>query len=250
MQKTIFSELNPNISVNCVTLGFAQNELKVLVNINEVKKGKNVSSVYALPESLIRHEESLKDSAKRILKDFTNPDKVYFEQLYTFGKVDRNKKHDIEWMRLLGLHADERLISVTYFALLKPDLFVSEQTLFDKKTEWIPFNKLPKLAFDHNDIVEKALLTLKRKLKFEALGIELLPDNFTLSELQALYETVLDTSFDKRNFRRKILNSGLFENTFKKQTAVTHKPAELFTINKEKYDLLRSGKFDLAFINF
>lgn len=248
MQKTIFSELNPNISVSCVTLGFAQNELKVLVNINDAKKSKNAG--FALPESIVQNEENIKDTAKRILKDFTNPDKVYFEQLFTFGKTDRCKKHDFEWMRSLGLQADERLITITYFALLKPDLFVSEQSLFDKKTEWIPFNKLPKLAFDQNEIVEKAIMVLRRRLKFEALGIEMLQEKFTLGELQALYETVLGIEFDKRNFRRKILNSGLFQNTFKKQTGVTHKPAELFTINKEKYEQLRGGKFDLAFINF
>lgn len=249
MQKSIFSELNPNISVSCVTLGFSNNEIKVLVNVANTKKKKTSSTEFSLPESLIQNEESLKDCAKRILSDFTNPEKVYFEQLYTFGGVNRIKKHDDEWLRLMGLHSDERIISVTYFALLKPDLFVSEQSLFDKHTEWISISDLPHLAFDQNKIVEKAVIELKKRLKFEALGIELLPDKFTMTKLQTLYEKILNVEFDKRNFRRKILNSGLFKNTYEKQADVNHKPAEFYTIDKEKYDLLRKGDFDLTFIN-
>jgi len=250
MQKSIFSELNPNISVSCVTLGFSNDEIKVLVNVANAKKKKTASTEFSLPESLIQSDEALKECAKRILSDFTNPDKVYFEQLYTFGGLDRVKKHDDEWLRLLGLHTDERVISVTYFALLKPDLFVSEQSLFDKHTEWISISELPHLAFDQNKIVEKAVSELKKRLKFEALGIELLPEKFTLNKLQILYEKILNIEFDKRNFRRKILNSGLFVTTGERQNDVTHKPAEYYKVDKAKYELLRKGEFDLSFVNF
>ncbi len=119
--------------------------------------------------------------------------------------------------------------------------------LFARKAFWCPISEVPALAFDHNKILDQALISLKTKLRIQPIGFELLPDKFSLGQLQKVYETILGTSLDKRNFRRKILNKGFLKPLQEKQKGVPHKRARLFEFDKEAYDKLKSEQFYFEF---
>lgn len=203
----------PAVTVDMVLFAFLENQLQVLL----VQRGvAPFEGQWALPGGFVGVEESLEEAAQRELLEETGVRDVYLEQLYTFGAPDRDPRG--------------RVITVAYFALLSmDDIAHIEVSGGDDASEarWWNMYRLPALAFDHGRILDYALQRLRWKLEWTALGFLLLPEEFTLSELQTVYETVLNEDLDKRNFRRKILSADILEETGNYREG-DHRPAKLY----------------------
>jgi 8-oxo-dGTP diphosphatase len=242
------AQLNPHVSVDCVIFGFDEGDLKVLLIERELDVIDQTSLHYSLPGNLVDDNEDLDTSAKRVLKELTNLDNIYLEQFFAFGDPDRVKHSaDAQWLNSVRDVPTARVITVAYYSLVRIGLYQPSASSFARKAFWCPVTEVPALAFDHNIILEQALKSLKTKLRIQPIGFELLPDKFTLGQLQKVYETILGTNLDKRNFRRKILNKGFLKPLQEKQKGVPHKRAQLFEFDKEAYDRLRSDQFYFEF---
>ena len=249
LQMSIFSELNTNVSAECVLFGFDFNELKVLLVEKTLKPKKKPEITYNyLPFDQIRNIESLDESAQRIILDLIGLKDIEVKQFFCFGQTNRTKNEiDVDLLKSLQYQPDDRIISVGFFSLVNQDALAIEKETQYYKIKWCSVNDLPQLAFDHKNIITKALESLYFNVKFLGTGLELLPAKFTLTQVQKLYEVLLNRPMDKRNFRRKILASGLFRKLATKEKGVAHKPAKYFQINKEKYQLLNVGEIEIIF---
>ena len=222
-----------NVSVDCVIFGFDNEEkkLKVLLikkKINPYDK-QNSRQQIALPGDLIRVEEDIDESAKRVLFSLTKLSDIFMRQFRTFGDPKRvQSSKDQEWLKNFRQNPNERVITVGYVSLVRMEDYIPAPSYFADEVKWVDISDIPLLAFDHNDIVESALLFLRHELNHE-LTSELLPRKFTLSQLQELHEIVLNQKFDKRNFRKQAINTGIIKETNEKQKGVSHKPARLYS---------------------
>jgi 8-oxo-dGTP diphosphatase len=209
------------LTVDCVVFGFDESTLKVLLieRALEPFKGR-----WALPGGFVRVDETLDEAARRELLEETGLKNVFLEQLYTFGEVERDPR--------------ERVVSVAYYALVKLSEHDAKAATDAANARWFPVAEVPKLAFDHAEILSTALLRLKGKVRYQPIGFELLPPRFTLSELQHLYEAVLETELDKRNFRKKVLSYGLLTPLKESQMSGRHRPAQLFEFDRQNYQKL------------
>ena len=210
------------LTVDCVVFGLDESELKVLLieRALEPFKGK-----WALPGGFVRVNETLDEAARRELAEEAGLANVFLEQLYSFGTVDRDPR--------------ERVVSVAYYALVKLAAHKAKADTDAADARWFPISKVPKLAFDHADIFATALARLKGKVRYQPIGFELLPPKFTLSQLQHLYEAVLETKLDKRNFRKKVLGFGLLLPLKETRMMGRHRPAQLFRFDADKYEKLK-----------
>lgn len=205
------------VALDCIIFGFENGELKLLLLKRKIEPGKGE---WSLMGGFLDKTESLDDGARRILHQLTGLNDIYMEQLYAFGDVDRD--------------SGERTISIAYYALIKVD--DNDHKLAESHgAQWISIDKVPKLIFDHNLMVEKALRTLKSKIVRKPIGFELLPEKFTLPQLQNLYEAINQEELDKRNFRKRILEIGLLEKLDEKEKETSKKGAFYYKFNKEKY---------------
>jgi len=219
----------PALTVDCVVFGVDDADLKVLLIKRQLEPYKHK---WALPGGFVQMDESLEDAARRELREETNITDVYLEQLYTFGGVDRDPRG--------------RVVTVAYYALAK---LSSHRVLAATDAEdvgWFAVHDLPTLAFDHEEIVEVAHERLRNKVGYAPLGFELLPKKFTLSQLQRLYEIILERSLDKRNFRKKILAMDLLIETDEIETDVAHRAARLYRFDARKYRKLAKQGFNFA----
>lgn len=222
----------PALTVDCVVFGLDEAEarstdLKVLLVRRDVEPFRGR---WALPGGFVRMEEDMEAAARRELKEETGLEEVYLEQLYTFGAVDRDPRG--------------RVVSVAYYALANLADHTLHATTDASEAAWFTVTDLPPLAFDHAMVFETALRRLKAKVRYEPIGFELLPAKFTLSQLQRLYETVLERPLDKRNFRKKILSMGLLVELDEVQQDVAHRAARLYRFDEEKYRRLRRKGFN------
>jgi 8-oxo-dGTP diphosphatase len=216
----------PALTVDCVVFGFDEGELKVLL----IQRGlAPFKDKWALPGGFVRVEETLDEAARRELAEETGLADVFLEQLYTFGAVQRDPR--------------ERVVSVAYYALVKSAEHVAVGATDASAAAWFPVAKPPALAFDHAEILRTALTRLRGKVTYEPIGFELLPPKFTLSQLQHLYEAVLQTELDKRNFRKKLLSMGLLVPLKEQARSGAHRPAQLFRFDARKYAALKKGGF-------
>jgi len=216
----------PALTVDCVVFGFDESELKVLLIERALEPFKGS---WALPGGFVHVDETIDDAARRELAEEAGLSNVFLEQLYTFGTVDRDPR--------------ERVVSVAYFALVKLSDYNARAAADAADAKWFPISKVPKLAFDHAEILTAALERLKGKVRYQPIGFELLPPKFTLSQLQHLYEAVLGTGLDKRNFRKKVLGFGLLIPLKEKQMVGRHRPAQLFRFDADKYEKLKKRGF-------
>lgn len=223
------NNLNPNVSVDCVVFGFDNQRLKVL--LLEQKLQDKDKSQYALPGDLILNDEGLDAAANRVLEELTQLKGIFLKQFYTFGDPLRVKDtKDLDWLQSVREKPKARVITVAYFALVKMGDFEPEASSFAERVFWCDVKDLPSLAFDHGSIIEEAWARLKNDFVYRKTGFELLPKKFTLTQVQKLYEIILDKKLDKRNFRKKILKENLVIPTLEKQQGVLHKPALLYEI--------------------
>lgn len=221
--------LNPNVSVDCVVFGFDNERLNVLLLEQKLKdKGK---IQFALPGDLILNDEGLDNAANRVLKELTQLEGIFLRQFHTFGDPLRVKDiKDLDWLQSFRENPQARVITVAYFALVKMGDFEPEASSFAERVFWCDVKEVPSLAFDHDLILQKGWEFLKSDFEYRRTGFELLPEKFTLSQVQKLYEIILDKNLDKRNFRKKILKENLVTPTNEKQKGVLHKPAMLYEI--------------------
>ena len=199
----------PMVTVDVVIFTVRENELEVLLI---QRKGEPFAGDWALPGGFVNMDESLEAAASRELKEETGLLEAYLEQLYTYGDPDRDPRG--------------RVISVAYYALIPAGAQVHGGD-DAAQAQWFPIDQLPGLAFDHTDILTYAIRRLRYKLEYTAVGFELLPEDFTLSEIQQTYEIILGESLDKRNFRRRILQSGIIEETQRTRSG-EGRPARLY----------------------
>ena len=222
-----------NVSVDCVIFGFDNEEkkLKVLLikkKINPYDK-KNSGKQIALPGDLIRLEEDINESAKRVLFSLTKLNNIFLRQFKTFGHPKRvQSSKDQEWLKNFRQEPNERVITVGYVSLVRMEDYIPLPSYFADEVKWVNIRDVPILAFDHNEIVKSALLYLRNNLNNE-LTSELLPRKFTLSQLQELHEIVLDQKLDKRNFRKRVISKGQLKETEEKQKGVSHKAARFYS---------------------
>ena len=177
---------HPAVTVDGVVFGFDDADLKLLLIKRKIEP---FQGQWALPGGFVLEQEGLEEAARRELADETGITRLYLEQLYSFGEPSRDPR--------------ERVISIAYYALVKLADHRVRAASDAQEVAWFPVAELPSLAFDHEKIVEVGLRRLKAKVRYEPIGFELLPEKFTLGELQRLYETVLEQNLDKRNFRRR-----------------------------------------------
>jgi 8-oxo-dGTP diphosphatase len=214
------------LTTDCVIFGYDETELKVLLIERDLTPFKGS---WALPGGFVRIDETVDAAAKRELFEETGLTKVYLEQLYTFGDLDRDPR--------------ERTVTVAYFALVKLSDHRLQATTDARDAKWFPVRQTPKLAFDHKEILNVAIARLKGKVNYQPIGFELLPTKFTLTALQKLYETILETELDKRNFRKKILGMALLESLDEYTEGDAHRPAALYKFDKKKYETLTKSGF-------
>ncbi|MBL7802960.1 MAG: NUDIX hydrolase [Saprospiraceae bacterium] len=206
-------------SVDNVIFGFDGGDLKVLL----IQRGAApFKGKWALPGDLVYPNENLETAAERVLEQLTGLRGVYLEQVKAFGAVNR--------------HPLGRVITIAYYSLIKISDYTVTPASFAQSARWHSMSEVGELAFDHNEILDTCLAQLQTKVRNAPVGFELLPPKFTLTELQQLYEAILVTKLDKRNFRKKILTMGLLLDLNELQENVAHRPARLYQFDKEKYE--------------
>ena len=227
-----------NVSVDCVIFGFddAEKKLKVLTiekKVNPLWKQDHKKTQFAIPGDLIELDEDIDDAANRILFSLTKLDNLYLKQFKTFGNPTRvQEEKDKEWLENFRSNPNERVITIGYVSIVRMEDYNPQASYFAHNVCWTDIENIPEMAFDHNLIVNDAIQFLRTEINHEVTS-ELLPRKFTLSQLQELYEIILNEKLDKRNFRKQIISKGILEKTNEKQKGVSHKPAELYKFNQQ-----------------
>jgi 8-oxo-dGTP diphosphatase len=206
----------PSVTVDVVMMSLRKRDLQVLLI---KRRSWPYEGMWAIPGGFVNIDESLETAAKRELQEETGVQDVYLEQLYTFGDPGRDPR--------------TRVITVVYFALLDSERLQVRAADDAADVGWFSVYDLPSLAFDHEKILHYSLERLRGKLDYTTIAFSLLPEQFTLRELQRVYEIILHKRLDKRNFRKKILSTGILEDTGAKKMEGTHRPARLYRFNPE-----------------
>ena len=217
----------PSVTTDCVIFGFDNGELKILLIERGIEpfKGK-----WAFPGGFMRENENSDECAKRELHEETGLEDIFIEQLFTFSDVDRDPRG--------------RVVTVAYYALVKLGHYNIKAGDDANKAKWFPISQVPPLAFDHDRILRMAINRLRGKIRYQPLGFELLPEKFTIPELQNLYETVLEIKLDRRNFRKKILATSLLIDHNESIKGQPHKGANLYSFDEIKYQQLSNTGFN------
>lgn len=217
----------PSLTIDCVVFGLDLKEsaLKVLLIERKLAPFKNM---YALPGGFVEKKETIEAAALRELKEETGIENVFLEQLYTFGDPGRDPRG---WV-----------VTVAYYALVSPEQHTVKAASDASSAAWVSVQKTPPLAFDHRRILDAALARLRGKVTYAPVGFELLPKKFTISQLQKLYEIILERELDSRNFRKKILSMNLLHELDEWQRGVPHRAARLYHFDARRYkQLTREG---------
>lgn len=217
----------PALTVDCVVFGLDEGDLKVLLIQRALEP---FAGKWALPGGFVRMEESLDDAARRELQEEAGIRPSHLEQLYTFGTPGRDPRG--------------RVVTVAYFALVKLSEHHVHAATDAREAAWFSVWDTPKLAFDHAEILSVALQRLKGKVRYQPIGFELLPPKFTLTQLQRLYEVILERQLDKRNFRKKILSMEFLEELDEVEQDVSHRAARLYRFDSKKYRQLEKAGFN------
>jgi len=208
----------PSVTVDCVVFGLDDEDLKVLL----IERDRPpFAGTWALPGGFVEPAETLAAAALRELAEETGVSKVFLEQLYTFGEPGRDPR--------------DRVITVAYYGLVRRLDHAPKAASDARSVGWFPASRCPPLAFDHAEIVALARQRLQAKLRYQPVGFELLPRKFTLSQIQRVYEAVLERPLDKRNFRKKLLGTGVLMELDETQRDVAHRAARLYRFDRRAY---------------
>ncbi|TNF72643.1 MAG: NUDIX domain-containing protein [Bacteroidetes bacterium] len=217
-----------HVAVDSIIFGFDQGELKLLIHKRQFEPARGEWSLFG---GFVQQDESLDEAASRILSEHTGLRDIYMEELHSYGEVDRDPAG--------------RVISVAYFALIPAGEF-TEAGKSKSGATWVSMEELPSLIMDHNQMVEKALRRLKRRAATQPIGFELLPGEFTMPQLQALYEAIYQSKLDKRNFRKKILAMEVLIKLDTKDKSSSKKGAYLYRFDQKKYKKLVEGGYNFT----
>ncbi len=219
---------HPAVTTDCVIFGFDGTNLKVLLIQRGIEpyKGK-----WAFPGGFLQMEESAEEGALRELQEETSLKASYVKQFHTYSEPYRDPR--------------ERVITIAFYALVKIEEVKGGDDA--KKASWFSLNEVPSLAFDHDQILRMALSDLRRQIHFEPIGFELLPEKFTIKELQSLYEAILDVRFDRRNFYNKMMRIGIIDRLEEKVSPTPKRDAFLFKLNQDRYKEFKERGFKLEF---
>jgi len=212
----------PALTVDAVVFGFDDEDLKVLLIQRDIEP---FEGRWALPGGFVRMEESLEDAVDRELFEETGLSQVFLEQLCTFGAPERDPRG--------------RVVSVAFFGLVKLSDHKVQAATDARNAAWFSLGETPKLAFDHQKILNTAHERLRAKVRYQPIGFELLPEKFALRQLQHLYEVILDRSLDKRNFRKKIQKLDILHPLNEIEKDVAHRAAQLFRFDPKKYQRMQ-----------
>lgn len=229
------ANINPHVSVDCVIFGFDEDKLKVLL-IEQNHPRKEEKHRLALPGDLVFENEGLDEAAARVLEELTCLKGIFLRQFHAFGDPQRvSNEKDKEWLETYRTDPNARVITIAYYSLVKMEEYQPGAGSFAASSNWYDIHEIPELAFDHNKILETALADLREEISNDRIGSDLLPKKFTLSQLQRLYEVILDRHLDKRNFRKAVKKMEHIRPLDERQTGVSHKPAQLYRfVNSKK----------------
>lgn len=235
------------LSVDCVIFGFHENQLKVLL----VKHRHR--NMWALPGGFIGKDEPTDAAAYRVLKERTGLNEIFLQQFHVFGEPDRSQKEfHIQDLKKDGMEVTDdlwilqRFVTIGYYALVEFSKVTPAEDNLAEKCVWWDVHSLPAFILDHRKIFDKALATLRMQLNFQPIGYNLLPEKFTMPELQKLYETILDKKLDRRNFQRKILAFNILKRLKETKQGVAHKAPYLYSFSLKKYNDALNGGFKIG----
>jgi len=206
------------MAVDCIIFGFDLNEIKLLLFKRKVEPLKDS---WSLIGSFVKKDQTLEESASLVLDEYTGLRDVFLEELKTFSKVDRDP--------------GGRVISTAFFSLIRLDE-ISAKLVEDYDAKWFGLNEIPALVLDHSEMVEYAIEKIRIKVRRRPIGFELLPEKFTLPQIQVLYESIYQKELDTRNFRKKLLSFDILTRTDEKDKSSSKKGAYLYKFNKQKFD--------------
>lgn len=250
------SAFNEHISVDCVIFGYDLKNLKVLLLERQLHKPDGKELVFkdlTLPGNHIRNNEDLDTAGQRILFELTGLSDIYMEQFAVFSKPERlSNPRDRQWLSAIGKDPETRVITAGYYSLiplekyyLRPNPNSTYPEWYGKNPKWYKLDHIGEMAFDHAAILNAALMLLREKVKTKPVIFELLPEKFTASQVQKLYEVILDTPLDKRNFRKKLTNLEFVVSLNERQVGVAHKPARYYMFSRDVYERKRKEKFTI-----
>ena len=228
--------LLPHLSVDCVVFGFHRNRLRVLL----LKNRHN--GQWGLPGGFVGKSESLENAAGRVLGERTGLNDIFLQQFHIFSEPNRSDGNSVtELFRRenVPLESDhwlsQRFLTVGFYALVDAARVNPQPDAFSEECTWWNLAEIGPLMLDHSQILDKALATLRLHLSYEPIGYNLLPEKFTMPELQTLYETILGRKLDRRNFQRKLLGYGILERLDERRCGVAHKAPFLYRFDQEQY---------------
>ena len=237
------SHFLPGLSIDNVVFGFHDNRLKVLLVQNKY------TMKWMLPGGYILRDEELEDAALRILGERTGLNEIYLQQFHVFGSTKRTKEKFLkDAMKQLGVDLPndnwmlQRFVTIGFYALVEYAKVKPQPDEFSSQIAWWELDNLPELMFDHQEIVNTAIRDIRLKINHQPIGYNLLPKEFTLKNLQSIYETILDRKLDRANFNRKILSYGILDKKEKQFSGGAHKAPYLYAFNKKAYfEALQNG---------
>ena len=227
ISKVMWKDYLPHISVDSVVFGFHENQLKVLL-VQLLDSDK-----WLLPGGYVKKNENLQDAAQRVLKERTSVEKIYLQEFGTFGNVNRSEGFFDDYDD--DLWHKQRFISAGYYALVEYTEVNIAADIFSSSCEWKNIDELPEIAMDHKQILDTALIVLRQQLSYKPIGLNLLPQRFTMPELQRLYETILGKSLNRGNFYRKIMKFDILTKHEDQRKGGAHKAPNLYSFDTIKY---------------
>lgn len=218
----------PAITVDCVIFGFDKDQLQLKILLTK-RAIEPYIGMWAFPGGFINVDETADDCARRKLKEEAGLEDIFLEQLYTFTNIERDPR--------------ERIVSIAYYALVRSTDYVLNIGTNIEDVQWFSLNDIPQLAFDHREILDVAIERLKGKIRYQPIGFELLPEEFTLPDLHHLYESILQRDIDRGNFRKKILSMNLLLDHSDKQKDRPARGAKIYSFDKDRYESLMKEGF-------
>jgi 8-oxo-dGTP diphosphatase len=241
----------PGLAINCIVFGYHNRELKVLCTRQEPL------TKWYLPSGHIKKDEGINQAAYRILKERTGVSDLFLKQFQVYGNEDRTFTdpemaaqlselpplilEKISWM------VSKRFVSICYYALVEFSKVIPQVDFFSSEWMWADVQSLPPMILDNQQMVTEALSTMRRELHYEPIGMNLLPEKFTIAEIQALYETILDRKLDNRNFVKKLVSLDILRKTDEKRSIGGHRSPTLYKFNKRAYSKALKQEFELIF---